>query len=287
MFAFFYATTVGVSFAQTGDFNQDGAYDCADIDALVAEIVAGTNSLPFDLDGDALVNHRDQGVWLRDAGAMNLPSGGSYLGADANLDGFVDISDFNVWNQHNFNSIPSFCSGDFNADGHIDVGDFMLWNNFKFQSSDSTRPATPAPGSLDEMVTFAYDPESGLLSMDTGGIGVNCFTVTGPTPLEMMDLNNGSLDENGSRWLFSEFNENLKWLSLETSDASGYFELAMLEPGLTADDFGQIGFMNQAFESGTTSIRIIQPSVVPEPGLMPMMFGATLLLLTRYRRRRK
>ena len=74
-------------------------------------------------------------------------------------------------------------------------------------------------------------------------------------------------------------------MSLKTTNASGYFELAMLEPGLTADDFGQIGFMNQAFESGTTSIQIVQPNTVPEPGLVPMMYGATLLLLTRFRRK--
>ena len=35
-----------------GDFNDDGVYDCADIDALVAEIAAGTNVGSFDLNAD-------------------------------------------------------------------------------------------------------------------------------------------------------------------------------------------------------------------------------------------
>ncbi len=47
-----------------GDFNDDGLYDCADIDLLVADIVAGLNSPQLDLNGDALVNLADQDVWL-------------------------------------------------------------------------------------------------------------------------------------------------------------------------------------------------------------------------------
>ena len=65
--AFFCAAPANVSFAQTGDFNQDGAYDCLDIDALGAEIVADTNDLSFDLDGDGIVNHRDLDVWLTES----------------------------------------------------------------------------------------------------------------------------------------------------------------------------------------------------------------------------
>ena len=279
------AVLSSVVIAQTGDFNQDGAFDCTDIDALGAEIVAGTNNLLFDLDGNSLVNSDDRYEWLVEAGAANLPSGNPYLGADANLDGFVDISDFNAWNEQKFTFNSSFCSGDFNSDGTIDGSDFMLWNLNKFTNSDVAQPARPAAGSLDETVTFTYDPESGLLSMDTGDIGVNCFTVTGPTPFETMDLGSGSVDENGSQWLFSAFNEDLKWMSLETSDASGYFELAMLEPGLTADDFGQIGFMNQALETGTTTIQIVQPNTVPEPGgLMLITISTAAMLLSRRRR---
>jgi hypothetical protein len=57
------------------------------------------------------------------------------LTADANLDGAVDVSDFNVWNGNKFTMTPAWCSGDFNADGSVDVSDFNAWNSNKFQTS--------------------------------------------------------------------------------------------------------------------------------------------------------
>jgi len=273
-----------VTIAQTGDFNQDGVYDCADIDALITEIAAGSIDLAFDITGDGFVDLDDRDAWLFEAGETNLVSGNSYLTADANLDGVVDVRDFNVWNDYKFSRTSRWCAGDFNADESVDVSDFMLWNGNKFTSSDVDYTPPPAPGSLDGMVTFAYDPETGLLSMDTGDIGVNCFALSGPVPLDTMELNTGYVDENGSRWLFSEFAEHLKWMSHETTDASGYFELAMLETGLTADDFGEIGFMNQAFETGTTSIQILDPTTVPEPcGAVLLLCGAALIVFQRHR----
>lgn len=125
-----------------GDFNDDSVWDCEDIDALVAEIVAGTNSLNFDLTGDGVVNGDDiynlELGWLT-VGGSNNPSatnGNPFLTGDANLDGSVDVSDFNVWNAGKFEMLPAWCSGDFNADGSVDVSDFNLWNANKFQSSD-------------------------------------------------------------------------------------------------------------------------------------------------------
>lgn len=274
---------VHAAFAQTGDFNQDGIYDCFDIDALNTEISAGTDNLAFDLDGDGMVNQVDQFEWFEEAGAVNLPSGNSYLPADGNLDGSVDVSDFNLWNDEKFTNNPAYCSGDYNADGDVDVSDFMIWNNNVFLSSDSASGRRPSPGAIDGKVTFAYDPESGLLTMDTGDIGVNCFAFNGPNPLDTMDLGSGFVDDNGSLWQFSEYESHLKWLSNESTDASGVFELAVLETGLTADDFGEIGFMNQALEMGTTTIQIVQqPSVVPEPsGFMLMVISAAAMLLSR------
>jgi hypothetical protein len=40
--------------------------------------------------------------WLSLAGAANLPSGNAYLPGDATLDGFVDGSDFGIWNANQF-----------------------------------------------------------------------------------------------------------------------------------------------------------------------------------------
>ncbi len=127
-----------------GDFNLDGSLNCADVDTLVAEIVAGGNAAAFDLNGDDLVNTVDLGVWLSEAGRVHLPSGNRYLAGDGNLDGVVDGQDFIIWNNHKFTSVAAWCSGDFNADGVVDGQDFVVWNGNKFTSSDSIS-AVPEP----------------------------------------------------------------------------------------------------------------------------------------------
>ncbi len=129
-----------------GDFNGDTIYDCADIDALTTEIVAGTNDPTFDLNGDTVVDAGDRDSWLAEAGAVNNASGNPYLDGDANLDGSVDVGDFNVWNGNKFTATSAWCSGDFNSDGSADVGDFNIWNGNKFTSSDVS--AVPEPTSL-------------------------------------------------------------------------------------------------------------------------------------------
>ncbi len=128
-----------------GDFDNDGDYDCNDVNGLVAEIAAGTNSGNFDLTGDALVNGEDLTAWLAAAGSVNLLSGGAYLSGDANLDGDVDGQDFIAWNGHKFTSTAAWCSGDFNADGVVDGQDFIAWNANKFSSADRAS-AVPEPG---------------------------------------------------------------------------------------------------------------------------------------------
>ena len=117
------------------DFNGDGVCDCSDIDALVSDIAAGGNTPGFDLSGDGVVDAADLQEWLAQAGEVNLDSGGAYLAGDANLDGSVDVTDFNVWNENSFTELAAWCSGDFNADGFIDSSDFNLWNENKFTSS--------------------------------------------------------------------------------------------------------------------------------------------------------
>lgn len=122
------------------DFDNNGVLDCADIDALVGEIAGGTNSAPFDLTGDGLVNLADRDAWLAGAGGILLPSGNPFRLGDANLDGVVDVGDFNIWNSNKFTPVAAWCSGDFNADGSVDVGDFNVWNANKFTSSANSVP---------------------------------------------------------------------------------------------------------------------------------------------------
>ncbi len=58
---------------------------------------------------------------------------------DANLDGVVDVSDFNRWNEHRFTGGTFWSSGDFNGDSITDVADFNLWNNNKFRGGPFLR----------------------------------------------------------------------------------------------------------------------------------------------------
>ncbi len=136
----------------SGDFDNNGDYDCGDIDSLVAEVVAMTNSPSFDLTGDGSVNLNDVNAWLAEAGAHENPSGHPYLTGDANLDGVVDGQDFIVWNEHKFTNLAAWCSGDFNADGVVDGQDFILWNDQKFTSSDHAS-AVPEPSA--DVLLFA------------------------------------------------------------------------------------------------------------------------------------
>ncbi|MEM7316345.1 MAG: hypothetical protein AAF497_24700, partial [Planctomycetota bacterium] len=62
---------------------------------------------------------------------------GTFLG-DANLDGAVDVSDFNLWNSNKFQPGVGWAQGDFNGDGVGDVSDFNIWNVNKFRIA--TRP---------------------------------------------------------------------------------------------------------------------------------------------------
>ena len=134
------------------DFGDDGQLDCLDVDALTAEIAAGTDNSEFDLTGDGFVQQDDLTEWLRLAGERNLASGNSYLSGDANLDGVVDVGDFNAWNDNKFTAIAGWCSGDFNADGFVDVGDFNIWNDNKFTSADIA--TVPEPDGLAMFVLF-------------------------------------------------------------------------------------------------------------------------------------
>ncbi len=126
------------------DFGGDGACTIADIDALVMEVVAGTNDLTFDLTGDNLVNLADVDEWRALAGAENLPSENPYIVGDANLDGTVDGIDFLTWNSNKFSPTGKWSLADFTADGTTNGADFLAWNTNKFMSADGVQ-AVPEP----------------------------------------------------------------------------------------------------------------------------------------------
>ena len=139
----FAASGFVVSLRSNGDFDNDGDFACADVDSLMAEIMAGTDRGYFDLTDDGVVDDLDLTAWLAAAGAAENPSGNPYLFGDANLNGTVDGIDFIAWNMNKFAS-AGWCGGDFNADGFADGSDFILWNMNKFTSADGFT-AVPEP----------------------------------------------------------------------------------------------------------------------------------------------
>jgi hypothetical protein len=136
----------------SGDFDGDGDWDCADIDALTAAIATGSTDLSFDMNGDATItldDVTDAAVgWLAVGGANNPAdtAGNPFLPGDANLDGTVDGGDFLTWNAAKFTTQDAWCSADFDASGNVDGSDFLIWNSFKFQSSDGVQ-SVPEPAS--------------------------------------------------------------------------------------------------------------------------------------------
>ncbi len=139
---------MGMSTGVDGDFDNNGLYECADVDGLVADIAAGNNTASFDMNGDMVVDQLDLEAWLVEAGDVGglTASGNPVLPGDANLDGNVNGADFLEWNTNKFQDIAAWCAGDFNADGSVNGGDFLIWNTNKFTSADVA--AVPEPASM-------------------------------------------------------------------------------------------------------------------------------------------
>ena len=86
------------------------------------------------------------------------------LAGDANGDGAVDISDFNIWNTNKFLADTDWSTGDFNGDGVTDASDFNVWNANKFTSIalPAVAPTTPA---LDANLNLRTVPEPTTLPL--------------------------------------------------------------------------------------------------------------------------
>ena len=128
------------------DFNDDGNIDIDDIDSLVMEIIAGTNSADFDLNGDATVDTADLDQW-RNEGALANEFAEPYLLGDANLDGTADAADLNALGLSWQMSPNTWSGGDFTADGNADAGDLNALG-LNWQSSIAIASLVPEPAGL-------------------------------------------------------------------------------------------------------------------------------------------
>ncbi|MCA9266101.1 MAG: hypothetical protein KDA60_19710, partial [Planctomycetales bacterium] len=70
------------------------------------------------------------------------------LPGDANLDGVVDGSDFNLWLAHRSATNTNWEMGDFNRDGSTDGADYTIWFNNRFRTAAEFTQPIPEPQSL-------------------------------------------------------------------------------------------------------------------------------------------
>ncbi len=138
--------------AGKADLDFDGTVDIHDIDVLVSAIAEEVFTDFYDLNGDTLLDAGDITEWLALAGSQLLPSGNSFIMGDANLDGVVDTSDFNVWNANKFTDTLLWSDGNFNGDAGVDVSDFNIWNTTKFTASDTV--SVPEPDAAKNMLAW-------------------------------------------------------------------------------------------------------------------------------------
>ena len=113
-----------------GDINNDVTLDSRDIDSLRLAILAGSDDPVHDLNDDGVVNSLDVDELVYNIFETNY--------GDANLDGFVDVSDFNIWNTHKFQPGFGWSVGDFNGDFKVDTSDFNLWSANRFTAGPPT-----------------------------------------------------------------------------------------------------------------------------------------------------
>ncbi|MBP60742.1 MAG: hypothetical protein CMJ62_04370 [Planctomycetaceae bacterium] len=123
-----------------GDLDRDGLIDAEDIDLLCELIPNGGGPVDWrhDLVADGVIDRQDVDWLVR--GILEREYG------DSNLDGLIDLSDYNTLAGHfdpvGENPNLGWSQGDFDGDGDVDLADYMtLATNFDPSGNASTAPA--------------------------------------------------------------------------------------------------------------------------------------------------
>lgn len=129
---------------EPGDFDNNGQLDVADLDALTAEIGAGTNTAAFDVNADGNVNQADLNFWVKDLKK-------TWIG-DSNLDGEFNSSDFvQVFTAGKFETgaASTWGDGDWNGDGKFDSSDFVsAFTDGGFEQGPVATQTVPEPSAV-------------------------------------------------------------------------------------------------------------------------------------------
>jgi hypothetical protein len=133
--------TAEVPATQTGDFDNNGAVNASDIDALFAH--RGTNDLWYDVSGDGNVSNTDVDTLL------HAIIGTEY--GDFNLDHKVDLTDYNTLASHyGLTGTAGWAIGDLNGDKAVTFADYQILEMyFGFGTDDiASAPPIPEPATL-------------------------------------------------------------------------------------------------------------------------------------------
>ncbi len=217
------------------------------------------------------------------AGAVTVTLDKDLHQADFSMDTLTDGSDFNIWNAHKFTSGTDWYSGDATADGDTDGSDFNQWNQAKFTEAEFTEAeGAEAIGVAD----FLYDPDTGVMVMDTGGDTLVSMLIEGPQALSIDGFAGGFDLETGTFWTQQYFAGKEQWIELTDTGVDGVFKIATYAAGLTAADFGG---RTLGVEYGTWAGDIVftTVTVIPEPSTLSLLAFAALGLLAYVRRKRR
>ncbi len=107
-------------------------------DAIQFDITMDSSATAENYEANFLFQLSDEDLpGIQSGYSLNLNVTGSVaLPGDANLDGFVDASDFAIWNTNKFTTGNSWTTGDFTGDGLVDTSDFNVWNSHRFTGLD-------------------------------------------------------------------------------------------------------------------------------------------------------
>jgi hypothetical protein len=141
------------------------------------------------------------------------------------------------------------------------VNDLIVWNGNKSTSADGI------PGN--DVPDFYYDPATGELSVDGDGADVHAFTVN-VDPANLISVSGDDLPGAGqcdaaNCWDIREFDNAIQANDTTIIDesgpvhtlagaGSGLHVIAMLQPGLTLDDFGEANYGTDTMGNGRTPI---------------------------------
>ena len=227
------------TYAQTGDFNGDGLWDCRDAFELSRGIITSGSTQTFDLNGDGELNQGDMINWLGLAGEANLGPGESYVYGDLDLDGWVDNGfDTDTIRANVYTNYGSYCEGDLNLDGRVDAFDNAIVHANLFSNYQSVTGAgsdgTPTQGLLD----YIYDPNSGKMWVDAGSDVLNGWAIPGPAAIEHNELS--ELFSFGTLLRRSTFFAGAEQITNRGGWLTGIYQISTYPTDLTEADFGEI-----------------------------------------------